>query len=115
MTCRADPSVEPQGWQRCSPPSAGAVISHMNRDGSLHGGSRWNSTVESMLVSGALGAAFGGAGALLAGAGGRRAAVWAGVGFAGGLPDGGWLHLFTRPGRDGLQDLGSWVRGDVPR
>jgi hypothetical protein len=89
------------------------IVNHRNHNGANDGA--WNSTVGSMLLSGATGAIFGGGGALVARAGPRAVATWAAAGFVGGLPDGGWMQLFNRPGRNGFEDLGAWVRGDVPR
>ncbi len=89
------------------------LVNYMNHNGSNDGS--WNNTTTSMLLSGATGALFGAGGALLAGRGGSAAAKWGAIGFIGGLPDGGWMQLFNRPGHNGFHDLASWVRGDVPR
>lgn len=89
------------------------IVNYMNHNGSNDG--KWNNTTTSMLISGATGALFGAAGALLAKRGGVEAAKWGAMGFIGGMPDGGWLQLFNRPGHNGFSDFGSWLRGDVPR
>ena len=89
------------------------LVNYMNHNGSNDG--KWNNTTTSMLVSGVTGALFGAAGALLAKRGGVEAAKWGAVGFIGGMPDGGWLQLFNRPGHNGFADFGKWIRGDVPR
>lgn len=89
------------------------LVNYMNHNGTNDG--HWNSTVESMLLSGATGAMFGAAGALAAHGDPKVALKWGAIGFVGGLPDGGWLQLFNRPGRNGFRDLATWASGDVPR
>jgi hypothetical protein len=89
------------------------LINWMNHNGAHEG--RWNSTAGSMLISGATGALFGAAGALVGKRGGAAAAKWGAIGFVGGMPDGGWIQLFNRPGRNGFQDFADWATGKVPR
>jgi hypothetical protein len=89
------------------------LVNHANHNGANGGG--WLSAGQAMLLSGVTGAAFGAGGAAIARANPRTIATWGALGFAGGLPDGGWLQLFNRPGRNGFEDFASWVRGDVDR
>lgn len=88
-----------------------AIANYMN-----HNGDGQNSTLGTMALSSATGAAFGALGGALVSHGSPKVmGTMAALGAIGGFPDGGWIQLFNRPGHDGFADFGSWLRGDVPR